>query len=115
MAKENTALQGTYFSEGVNGTYYTFHITFADYDTGVIRGRWGKGRFLGHSMGRSGYHRAADGKTTDMTLNFIFEKCVLVATDYKYNRLTGDLVNMFNDEVILSIVFNKSKDQIVSD
>jgi len=114
MAKENPALQGTYFSETVNGTYYTFHIIFADYDTGVIRGRWGKGRFLGTSMGRSGYHRADDGKTTDMTLDFIFEKCLLVATDYNYNKFTGNLINMFNDEVIFSITFNKSKDQIVS-
>jgi hypothetical protein len=40
---------------------------------------------------------------------------VLVATDYKYDKFTGNLIDMYNDEVISSIVFNKSKDQIVSD
>ncbi|MGR3889197.1 hypothetical protein [Pseudomonas sp. 1152_12] len=109
MAKENPALQGDYFSEPINGTYYTIYIVFADYDSGTIQGRWGKGAYLGHSLGVSGYRRADDGHTTDMTLNFIFEKCVLQATDYSYSRLSGELISTVTNQSLGTIVFNKSK------
>jgi hypothetical protein len=112
MAKENPPLQATYFSDVVDGDYYTVGITFADYDQGTIKGRWGKNRFLGHSLERSGYHRT-EGTKTEIGLDFIYHKCELKADDFTYNRLYGKIVDRITEES-RDIVFNKAKDEIVS-
>lgn len=112
MAKENPALQGDYFSEPINDTYYTAYIVFADYDTGEIKGRWGKGQYLGHSMAASGYSRES-GTTSHITLDFVFEKCALVATDYTYSRLSGTITEV-NTGNVKDIVFNKSKNNFTN-
>ncbi|NWC73392.1 hypothetical protein HX823_04795 [Pseudomonas sp. P7759] len=108
--KDVPNLQGTYFSEPVNGTYYTLGIQSVDHDGGKIVGLFGKGRFLGHSLS-SGWLQWY-GEASTIYLNMVFDKCNLRSDDKTFNRLYGTVSDIYDQE-IHPIVFNKNKDEIV--
>ncbi|MGQ7860675.1 hypothetical protein ACUN0G_15440 [Pseudomonas sp. 32A] len=108
--KEITNLQGSYFSEPVNNTYYTLFIKSADWDEGTIIGRYGKGQWLGHSLYSGSLHWT--GESSNIWLDMIFDKCTLRCDDKNFNRLYGTVQGVYESEGH-TIVFNKAKDEIV--
>ena len=108
--KEVPSLQATYFSEPVNGTYYTLGIRSVDHDGGKIIGRWGKGQFMGHSLYSGWLHW--NGQASTIYFDMVFDVCNLQSDDRSFNRLYGTIRGVVDAESY-PIVFNKSKDEIV--
>ena len=106
--KQNPALQKAFISETVaDGSYYTVLVKFADYDTGSITGVWGKNSGPSTALGQSGYHRLDEYQESSIDFDFGNERCILLASNYEYLRLEGELYNT-QTKVIVPIVFNRA-------
>ncbi len=106
--QQNPALQKAFISETVaDGSYYTVLVKFADYDTGSITGVWGKNSGPSTALGSSGYHRLDEYQQSSIGFDFGNERCILLASDYEYKRLEGELYNK-QTKVTVPIVFNRA-------
>lgn len=107
--KQNPALQRAYLSENTpKGNYYSVLISFADYDTGHIEGKWGKNQAPTSPLGASGYHRldASDESCVRLTFDEN-ESCILLSINQEYKKLSGELYNK-QDGSKAHVVFNQS-------
>lgn len=73
------------------GDYYALLISFADYDTGKIEGKFGKNSGPTSDLLPSGYHRLDETTESSIAIDFGTENCVLLASDYSYKKLEGKL------------------------
>ncbi|WP_421555880.1 hypothetical protein [Pseudomonas kitaguniensis] len=108
MAKNNPALEGTYFSEATREyTILKLKISSADYDTGAI-----KGCLLSVDMAdipnmSGGYHReSSPPNSTKISVTAGDCRLDLRADDYAYKKLYGTLLDSATNKTS-NITFNK--------
>jgi hypothetical protein len=105
--KQNPALQGAYVSKTVDGVFYTVLIEFADYDSGAIKGKWGKNQGPGTTIVNAGYHRLDSSEESKINFDFGEEACLLLAGNYAYKELYGKIYNK-SQKIPRDIVFVRS-------